>query len=83
MSLKSVIIILLAAVILVTLFSQKAKAQAAPPPPELADQIDSFYDRASTPANRQKFLSIIIFLFLGGAATYCVMRGIKKVVAMY
>ncbi len=49
--------------------------------PEFVDSVDSAFGRASSPANRQKFFSIVIFLVLGGACTYAELRGIKKVIA--
>jgi len=50
--------------------------------PTFADQVDTFYATRTTPANRQKFFSILIFVVLGGAATYAQLRGIKKVVSV-
>mgnify|MGYP001496437618 CR=1 FL=1 len=83
MKLQAAILILLLATVIFCLASSRVSAQPIARQPELADQIDSLYDRASTPANRQKFLSILIWLVLGGGSTYCVMRGIKKVVTIY
>jgi len=50
--------------------------------PTFADQVDTFYATRTTPANRQKFFSILLFVLLGGAATYAQLRGIKKVVSV-
>ena len=50
--------------------------------PDFADEVDTFYATRTTPANRQKFFSILLFVVLGGAATYAQLRGIKKVVSV-
>jgi hypothetical protein len=55
-------------------------ALAASGEPELSDQIDTLFERASTPANQQKFLSILIWVLFGGVSTYSMMRGLKKIV---
>ena len=82
MSIWRIVVVLLAAIVVINLLSGLAQAQPAAAQPELADQLDSLYDRGTTPANRQKFMSIFIMLVLGGGATYAVMRGIRKVVSM-
>ncbi len=46
---------------------------------DLADQIDRSYDTLTTEPNEQKFISMLIFVLLGGGATYAVLRGIKKI----
>jgi len=48
---------------------------------DFAAQVDSAYTNATTPQNRQKMFSILIFLVLGGTAVYAEMRGIKKFVS--
>jgi len=83
MNWKSVLSIVLLTVILLVLANRPAFAQPLPRQPELADELDTLFDRASTPANQQKFLSVLIFLLFGGGSTYCIMRGIKKVVRLY
>jgi len=83
MSLRSLFALVLAVIILVVATGRPVLAQPVSREPELADQIDTLFDRASTPANQQKFLSVAIFLLFGGGATYCVMRGLKMVVHIY
>jgi hypothetical protein len=83
MSLKSAVVVILVACFVLAVVAAPAKAQPAPRQPELTDQLDTLFDRASSIANQQKFYSILSFLLLGGASTYCVMRGIRKVVTIY
>jgi hypothetical protein len=58
----------------------RTAALAASGEPELSDQIDTLFERASTPANEQKFLSILVWVLFGGISTYSVLRGVKKIV---
>jgi len=81
MALRFALLIAVIAALVLCVFSAPAPAQPLPREPELADQIDTLVDRASTEANQQKFLSILVFVVLGGAATYAVMRGIRKLTA--
>lgn len=83
MSLKSAVVVILVACFVLAVAAAPAKAQPAPREPELSDQLDTLFDKASSASNQQKFYSIVSFLILGGAATYCVMRGIRKVVTIY
>jgi len=46
---------------------------------EMTEQIEYGYNNLNTPPNQQKFLTILIFIIFGGAATYAVLRGIKKI----
>ena len=46
---------------------------------EMTEQIEYGYSNLNTPPNQQKFLSILIFIIFGGATTYAVMRGLKKI----
>jgi hypothetical protein len=46
--------------------------------PDFSDSVDNFYSTALDDQNRQKFLSILIFVVLGGGCVYAEMRGIKK-----
>ena len=80
-ALKLTAALLLAAFIVANLVSGFAMAQPAPAAPELTDQLDTLFERGTTPANRQKFFSIVIMLVLGGGATYAVMRGVRKIVS--
>lgn len=75
-------ILLVAAVIIVALVvvCGRTAALAASGEPELADQLDTLFERASTPANEQKALSLLIWVLFGGVSTYAVMRGVKKIV---
>ena len=83
MNWRSAFTFLLLMVIIVLLANRPAFAQPLPRQPELADEIDTLFDRASTQANQQKFLSILVFVLFGGGSTYCFFRGIKKVVHVY
>jgi hypothetical protein len=83
MSWKSVVSLILVISFLTAIAAAPAKAQPISREPELADQIDTLFDRASTSANQQKFLSVLIFVIFGGAATYATIRGIKKFVQTY
>lgn len=45
-----------------------------------ADEIDKSWDVLTTDQNEQKFFTILVFVVLGGGATYAVLRGNKKIV---
>jgi hypothetical protein len=44
------------------------------------DEIERSYSVLTTNENEQKFFSILLFVVLGGGATYAVFRGNKKIV---
>jgi len=83
MSWKSIVSLIVAVCFLTAVAAAPAKAQPLAREPELADQINTLGDRLSTSANQQKFLSVLIFVIFGGAATYATIRGIKKFVQTY
>ena len=49
---------------------------------DFADEVGNFYATSTSASNRQKFFSILLWVVLGGAATYAQLRGIKKVVSV-
>ena len=73
------VIVCLAALLVAGILLSSAQAQPPPQEPDFAKQIDTIFIRAGTLQNRQKFFSILIYILIGGACTYEVMRGTKKV----
>ncbi len=83
MKMKTVVLVVFLAAFVLCLASKNASAQLPPKEPELADQIQNLYAAGSDQAHQQEFLSILIFVIFGGASTYAVMRGIRKVITIY